>query len=247
MSSPKINPAIILVEPQMGENIGAAARAMLNFGLSDLRLVNPRDGWPNEKAVAMAASADSVLENARAFPSVEEAISDLQHVYATTARPRDMIKHVATPKAAALEMHEYASQETAIGILFGKESSGLASHDVTLADTIITVPLNPEFSSINLAQAVLLVAYELYQANDETPAKQLPHAERRANKQELVHLFNRIENELDERGYFDNIQHRRSVILRNMRNMFARFAMLDTDIRAMQGIIKGLTINKKEK
>ncbi|WP_199899498.1 RNA methyltransferase [Sneathiella glossodoripedis] len=127
MSSPKINPAIILVEPQMGENIGAAARAMLNFGLSDLRLVNPRDGWPNEKAVAMAASADSVLENARAFPSVEEAISDLQHVYATTARPRDMIKHVATPKAAALEMHEYASQETAIGILFGKESSGLAS------------------------------------------------------------------------------------------------------------------------
>ncbi|WP_199899499.1 hypothetical protein [Sneathiella glossodoripedis] len=92
-----------------------------------------------------------------------------------------------------------------------------------------------------------MVAYELYQANDETPAKQLPHAERRANKQELVHLFNRIENELDERGYFDNIQHRRSVILRNMRNMFARFAMLDTDIRAMQGIIKGLTINKKEK
>ncbi len=247
MTTSPLKPAVILVEPQMGENIGAAARAMLNFGLTDMRLVKPRDGWPNEKAVAMAASADEVLVSAQVFNSVQEAIADLHHVYATTARPRDMIKHVVTPKAAAVEMQNFQNNDMQSGILFGKESSGLSGDDVTLADKILTVPLNPDFTSINLAQAVLLVAYEYFQAADNTPDVQLKNEERAATKKELTYLYARIEQGLDERGYFDNMAHRRAVILRNMRNMFARFGMLETDIRAMQGIIKGLSAYKKEK
>lgn len=239
-------PAIILVEPQMGENIGAAARAMLNFGLTDMRLVAPRDGWPNERATALASRADMVLENAQVFGTTEEAIADLELVYATTARPRDVIKKIATPKAAAIELQEKTAAGTRTGILFGKESVGLSREDVTLADTIITVPLNPDFSSINLAQAVLLVAYEWFQAGDETEPVRMLREERPANKAELSHLFARIEDELESRGYFDPIRSRKDVILRNMRNMFQRFGLMESDIRAFQGIIKGLTMAEKE-
>lgn len=231
----------------MGENIGAAARAMLNFGLTELRIVNPRDGWPNERAEAMAAGADGVLEKAQIFKTLDEAIADLQHIFATTARPRDMIKHVATPKGAAKELRAFNTAKEACGILFGKESQGLSSDDVTLADTIITVPLNPDFSSINLAQAVLLVAYEWFLAADETPAKTLKNEERPATKEELGHLFNRIEGELDKNGYFNNMMPRRPVILKNMRNMFQRFGLMESDIRAFQGIIKGVSMTKRPK
>jgi len=247
MTGQQFTPAIILVEPQMGENIGAAARAMLNFGLTDMRLVKPRDGWPNKNATAMAAGASEVLENARVFNSVQDAIADLHHVYATTARPRDMMKHVATPKGAAKQIREFEAENNSAGILFGKESSGLSSDDITYADTIITVPLNPDFTSINLAQAVLLVGYEWYQSTDITPEIVLKFEERSATKEEINHLFARIERELDARGYFDRMMNRRSVILKNMRNMFQRFGMLETDIKAMQGIIKGLSLKKKDK
>ena len=239
-------PAIILVEPQMGENIGAAAWAMLNFGLTDLRIVSPRDGWPNERAEAMAAGAANVIKNAQVFNSLSEAVADLQHVYATTARPRDMIKPVATPQAAAIELRQFSGLGESCGILFGKESSGLSGDDVTFADTIITVPLNPDYTSINLGQAVLLVAYEWFQHADQTPEKITPNAERAATKQELLALFNRIETGLDARGYFDPIKNRRPVILRNMRNMFQRFGMMESDIKGMQGIIKGLSLPKKD-
>jgi tRNA/rRNA methyltransferase len=144
-------------------------------------------------------------------------------------------------------MHTFQEQDMQVGILFGKESSGLSGDDVTFADKILTVPLNPDFSSINLAQAVLLVSYEYFQAADTTPDVRLTTDERTATKKELTYLYARIEQGLDERGYFDNIAHRRAVILRNMRNMFARFGMLESDIRAMQGIIKGLSVHKKEK
>lgn len=247
MTGQQFAPAIILVEPQMGENIGAAARAMLNFGLTDMRLVNPRDGWPNENATAMAAGASQVLENARVFNSAQDAIADLHHVYATTARPRDMMKYVATPKGAAKQIREFEAENNLVGILFGKESSGLSSDDITYVDTIITVPLNPDFTSINLAQAVLLVGYEWYQSADITPEIVLKFEERSATKEEINHLFARIERELDARGYFDRMMNRRSVILKNMRNMFQRFGMLETDIKAIQGIIKGLSLKKKEK
>ncbi len=245
MTAAQKGPAIILVEPQMGENIGAAARAMLNFGLTDLRLVSPRDGWPNERAVAMAAGAGVVIETTQVFDNTEAAIADLQHVYAATARPRDMIKHVATPKGAAEELKTFESAGNACGILFGKESSGLSSDDITLSNTIITVPLNPDFSSINLAQAVLLVAYEYFLVSDESPEKILRNEERPATKEELGHLFGRIERELDARGYFDNMMPRKPVILKNMRNMFQRFGLMESDIRAFQGIIKGISLKKK--
>ncbi len=240
-------PAIILVEPQMGENIGAAARAMLNFGLTDLRLVSPRDGWPNDRAVAMASGARIVLENTRVFETTEAAIADLNHVFATTARPRDVIKEVATPKAAAIELRKKAGEGARTGILFGKESVGLSREDVALADVIISVPLNPDFSSINLAQAVLLVGYEWFQAADDTPPVKILNEERPANKAELSHLFERIERELDARGYFDPIQQRKHVILRNMRNMFQRLGLMESDVRAFQGIIKGLTMKLKDR
>ena len=247
MTISQLSPAVILVEPQMGENIGAAARAMLNFGLVDLRLVKPRDGWPNDKATAMAAGANNVLEKARVFETVQDAIADLHHVYATTARTRDMMKHVATPNGAASAIHDYGRSGKKCGVLFGKESSGLSSEDITFVDTIITVPLNPDFSSINLAQAVLLIGYEWFQAVDETPEIQLTNEERAATKEELGFLFTRIETELDARGYFDKMMNRKPVLIKNMRNMFNRFGMLETDIRAMQGIIKGLSHKKKEK
>lgn len=247
MNPSELAPAVILVEPQMGENIGAAARAMLNFGLVDLRLVRPRDGWPNENAVAMAAGADDVLKNVRVFANVQEAIADLHHVYATTARTRDMMKHVATPNGAAGEIRKFSNSHKKCGVLFGKESSGLSSDDITFVDTIITVPLNPDFSSINLAQTVLLIGYEWFQAGDETPDIQLTNEERSATKEELGYLFTRIETELDARGYFDKMMNRKPVLIKNMRNMFNRFGMLETDVRAMQGIIKGLSLNKKEK
>lgn len=243
----KNDPVIILVEPQMGENIGAAARAMLNFGLTELRIVNPRDGWPNERAEAMAAGADDVLAQAKIFATLEDAVADLSHVYATTARPRDMIKHVATPKGAAQELRTFTSANNPCGILFGKESQGLSSDDVTLADTIITVPLNPDFSSINLGQAVLLVAYEWFLAADKTDDKVLKNEERPATKEELVHLFGRIERELDGNGYFENMMPRRAVILKNMRNMFQRFGLMESDIRAFQGIIKGVSMKKRDR
>ncbi|OUR78040.1 hypothetical protein A9Q83_08600 [Alphaproteobacteria bacterium 46_93_T64] len=239
-------PAIILVEPQMGENIGAAARAMLNFGLTDMRIVKPRDGWPNDRAVSMAAGAGSVIGNARLFDSLEEAIADLQHVFATTARPRDMIKQVVTPKKAAAELHQFTNANETCGILFGKESSGLSGDDITLADTIITVPLNPDYTSINLGQAVLLVAYEWFQYTDDTAEKIVRNEERPVTKQELGALFNRIETELDARDYFAPIMNRRPIILRNMRNMFQRFAMMESDIKGMQGIVKGLSLKKKD-
>ncbi|MBL4906048.1 MAG: RNA methyltransferase [Sneathiella sp.] len=247
MTAANMGPAIILVEPQMGENIGAAARAMLNFGLTDLRLVAPRDGWPNERAVAMAASADSVIENTRVFSTTQEAIADLQHVYAATARPRDMIKHVATPKGAATELRSFFTANEECGILFGKESSGLSSDDVTLADTIITVPLNPDFTSINLAQAVLIVGYEWFLSADTTPEVVLRNEERPATKEELGHLFARIERELDATGYFENMMPRKPVILKNMRNMFQRFGLMESDIRAFQGIIKGISMKKRDR
>jgi tRNA/rRNA methyltransferase len=240
------DPVVILVQPQMGENIGAAARAMLNFGLSELRLVNPRDGWPNERAVAMASRADSILENVMVFESTEDAIADLHHVYAATARPRDMIKPVVTPRQAATEIRQSSAHEQRTGILFGKESRGLDSDDVSRADTILTVPLNPEFSSINLAQTVLLLAYEWYQVEDKTPGKYLQNEERPPTKEEYSYLFKRIEDELDAREYFDRFPQRKKIIMRNMRDMFQRANLVETDIKAFQGMIKGISRPKKQ-
>src|ERR1051325_4762525 len=167
-------PAIILGEPQLGDNIGTAARAMMNCGLGDLRLVRPRDGWPNDKAVAAASGADAVLDKARLYPSVAAAIGDLVHVYAATARDRYMVKRELTPRAAAAEMKGFLAAGEPCGVLFGPERTGLVNDQIALADTVLTVPLNPAFSTLNLAQAVLLIGYEWFTAQTE-PAPEILH------------------------------------------------------------------------
>ena len=170
-------PAIILVEPQLGENIGMVARAMLNCGLAELRLVRPREIWPNDKAVAAASGADRVLDGARLFASTSDAIADLNDVYATTARPRYMTKRVMTPRQAAAEMRAATASGAALGILFGKEAAGLHNDDIALAEAVITVPLNPAFSSLNLGMAVLIVGYEWFAAGESgAPADGARHA-----------------------------------------------------------------------
>jgi len=164
-------PAIILVQPQLGENIGTAARAMLNCGLDDLRLVCPRDGWPSEKAIAAASGADIVLDRARLYLDVPAAIADLVHVFAATARDRGMVRREVTPRHAATEMRRWLGAGEPCGVLIGPERTGLVNDDVALADAVLTVPLNPAFSSLNLAQAVLIVGYEWFISGAEKSAE----------------------------------------------------------------------------
>jgi tRNA/rRNA methyltransferase len=184
-------PAIVLVEPQLGENIGMVARAMLNCGLNELRLVNPREPWPNPKAQAAASGADPVLAGARLFAATEDAIADLAHVYATTARSRDMVKPVLTPRRAGAELRAQAARGERTGILFGKEAKGLHNDDVALAEAIVAAPLNPAFSSLNLGMAVLLVAYEWLVAEADPAQGALPIGKdtRPATGAELSGLF----------------------------------------------------------
>ncbi len=230
-------PAIILVEPQLGENIGGAVRAMYNCGLTDLRLVAPRDGWPNAKAVAIASGADIVLRAARLFDRVEDVIADLRHVYATTARDRFMVKRVLTPRLAAAEMRHFTGSGEACGILFGRERTGLVNDHVALADTVLTVPLNPAFSSLNLAQAVLLVGYEWFTAGDEGPAEYLVTGHSApATKEELLRFFGHFEEELDRSGFLRNAEKRPGMI-RNLRNLFQRAAPTAQELRTLHGIL----------
>ena len=236
-------PAVILVEPQMGENIGTAARAMLNFGLTDLRLVRPRDGWPNPAAEAMASGANEVLDQAQVFDTTKDAVADLRHVLAVTARARDSVKDVITPSEAGPHMRGRAAAGQQTGLLFGPERAGLNNDDVALADTVLTIPANPAFSSLNLAQAVLVMAYEWFQAGvaDE------PAADDRfgppATKDQLVRLFEHLEEELDATRFF-HPEERRTAMVRNLRNMLQRFGMTDQDVRTSHGVIRALRGHK---
>jgi len=241
-------PAIVLVQPQLGENIGMAARAMLNTGLSDMRLVRPVHGWPNEHAIKPASGADVVLDGVRVFGSTKDALADLSHVYAATARDRDMTKPVMTPRAAAVEMRQAIAAGGRPGVLFGREAWGLNNDDVALANTLISVPLNPGFSSLNLAQAVLLVGYEWYQAGDATPDvdHRHPAATRPANKEELVGMFEHLESELDACGFLYPPE-KRPTMIRNIRNMLGRAGLTEQEIRTLRGIISGLVRGPKRR
>ena len=230
-------PAIILVEPQLGENIGTAARAMMNCGLDDLRLVRPRDGWPNDKAVAAASGADRVLDKARLYPSVEAAIGDLPRLYATTARDRYMVKRAVTPRLAAAEMRGYIAEGEPCGVLFGPERTGLVNEHIALADTVLNVPLNPAFSSLNLAQAVLIVGYEWFTALADAPPEQLHTGHSRpANKDELLRFFDHFEEALDDSGFLRHPDKRPSMT-RNLRNLFQRAQCTEQELRTLHGII----------
>jgi tRNA/rRNA methyltransferase len=230
-------PAIILVEPQLGENIGTAARAMYNCGLDDLRLVRPRDGWPNQKAQSAASGADPVIEKARLFDRVEDAIAELRHVYASTARDRYMVKRILTPRQGATEIRGLMAAGEPCGILFGPERTGLLNEHIALADTVLTVPLNPAFSSLNLAQAVLLVGYEWFGATDDTPPAQLVTGHSRpATKAELIRFFEHLEEELDRNGFMRNAEKRPSMV-RNLRNLFQRADCTEQELRTLHGVV----------
>jgi tRNA/rRNA methyltransferase len=228
-------PAIVLVRPQLGENIGKAARAMLNFGLTDLRLVSPRDGWPNPDAGPAASGADVVLARAQLFDTLAEAVADCTHVYATTVRKRGVTKPVVTPSAAADAIHRCAGKTA---IIFGPERSGLESDDVALAHAIITVPINPEFGSLNLAQAVILCAYEWSKQVELAmpPAADLdppaPHAE-------LESLIDNMVRRLDGAGYFYPPE-RTQATLRTLRGALTKTGWSSNDIRMLHGVIAAL-------
>jgi tRNA/rRNA methyltransferase len=230
-------PAVILVEPQLGENIGTAARAMMNCALGDLRLVRPRDGWPSKKAVAAASGANRVLDEARLYPTAASATGDLVHVYASTARDRGMVRRVVTPRQAAAEMRAYAAAGEPCGVLFGPERTGLHNDDLTLADTILTVPLNPGFSSLNLAQAVLVVGYEWFTAASAAPAEKLDAGlSRAANKAELFNFFDHLEEALVKSGFLRNPESRPSMV-RNLRSLFQRAHCTEQELRTLHGVV----------
>ncbi|MCB1721667.1 MAG: RNA methyltransferase [Rhodospirillales bacterium] len=238
-------PAIILANPQMGENIGAAARAMLNFGLTDLRLVNPRDGWPNPRATDMSSGALEQMPPVGVFDTLGEAISDLQLVYATTARRRDMIKPVLTPRAAAKDAQRLLQDGQKAGFVFGAERTGLTNDEIALCSHIIQVPTNPDFSSLNLGQAVLLVAHELFQAGDDTPARALDTGDSHpAPQEDFENFFKRLECELEDGGFF-TAKDLKPTMVRNIRNIFTRAELSAQEVNTLQGIVSALIGKKK--
>ena len=231
-------PAIVLVRPQLGENIGKAARAMLNFGLTDLRLVSPRDGWPNPAAGPAASGADAVLASARVFDSVADAVADCPHVYATTVRKRGLVIPVATPEQAARSMHAAAGRSA---ILFGAERSGLETEEVAVAGTIITVPINPEFRSLNLAQAVILVAYEWSKhVALAVPTESDEEAEPRAPHAHLEGLIGQVDEALEKVGYF--FPPDRTPATRNtIRTILSKPGWSTREIQALRGMLRAIT------
>lgn len=240
-------PAIILVKPQLGENIGAAARAMLNFGLGDMRIVAPRDGWPNPSATAMASRADEVLDRAQLFDTTEEAIADLHLVYATTARGRELSKPVLAPRTMAEQGTEAVNGGRKVGILFGGERAGLDNNDVALARSVVQVSANPAFSSLNLAQAVLLCSYEWRLAGLESANAELDfdaESEPVAAAQ-LTSFLNFFTAELDKANFFNLIEDKRPIMLRNLRAMFHRADLRDHEVRTFFGMIRSLTGNRQ--
>jgi len=251
-------PVIILVRPQLGENIGTAARAMANFSLVNLRIIMPRDGWPNDDAVSASAGADRVIENARIYESTGEAVADLNFVCATTARPRDMIKPVLAPEHAMSEIGTRVNAGQKCGILFGAEKSGLTNDDIALADTIVTAPVDPSFASLNLAQSVLLVAYEwLKQSNHAGLGRQTEfdgpvhegvqmQRTRPATRAELVGFFEHLENELDASGFLRPPE-KRPVMVRNIRNLFHRMGTTEQEVRTLRGIVSSLVKGEKRR
>jgi len=235
-------PAIILVEPQLGENVGTAARAMANFGLGDLRLVSPREGWPNDKARAASSGADHVIDAVRVFTTVEAAIAGLGFVYATTARERDMAKDVVGPRRAAARL-AVLNDGARAGVLFGRERSGLTNDEVALADELLTLPVDPRFSSLNIAQSVLIVAYEwrLAVIGDEDAGLPFegPGAEAQAPKEALIHLFEHLEGALDAANFFRPPE-KRPHMVRALRTLLQRARLSEQEVRTLRGVVAAL-------
>lgn len=238
-----MTPVVILVRPQMGENIGASARAMLNFGLTELRLVAPRDGWPNPRAVAMASgAAGRVLDHARVFDTLGDALDGITAAYATTARGREMTKPVLTPATAMAEARTLTAQGGRVALIFGSERAGLDNAEVARATAIVTVPVNPDFPSLNLAQAVLLLGYEW--AREAMPAQPLPTgrrpvAEVPASLIEIERLADQYEARLDDAGFFFPPAKAPGMKLK-LRNLWARMGLTRADVQILHGVLRQL-------
>ena len=231
-------PAFILVRPQMGENIGAAARAMLNFGLTRMRVVAPRDGWPNPKAAAMASGAGRVLDHAGLFGDVAGAIADCDYVFATTARSRELVKPVVTPERAMEMTRAMVAEGKRVAVLFGPERTGLENEDVALANAIVTVPVNPEFPSLNLGQCALLMGYEWQRQTAEAVPEVMGLARTEfARKVDVEKLADHFEERLDAAGFFFPADKAEGMKL-NLRNMWARLNLTRAEVQTFHGMLR---------
>jgi tRNA/rRNA methyltransferase len=238
-------PVVVLVEPQLGENIGAAARAMANFGLSRLRLVAPRQAWPNERAVVMAAGADRILDNTVLYETLEQAVADCSFVLALTARNHDQHKPVLSAEQAAIEMGPRVAAGETVALVFGRERNGLENHEVGMADRIVTLPVNPAFASLNLAQAVVIVAYEWFKrtgagATREPASRRSPPAP----KQQIAAFFADLERELEKVEFFRPEEKRGTMVI-NLRNIFHRLEATQQDMRTLHGVIMAIAQGRK--
>jgi len=236
-------PVVVLVRPQLGVNIGAVARAMYNFGLTRLRLVNPRDGWPNREAAAMASGADAVIGGVQLFDTLEAALGDIHFACAASARDRGMEKPVLEPHAAAGALRTRHEQGEEIALVFGPEAAGLTNDEAALADIQVTIPANPAFASLNIAQAVLIIGYEWFRARVR-PEGELKSVMAPAPKAELFGFFTHLESELDRSGFLFPPE-KRPAMVRNLRNMLARAQFSEQDVRTLRGVIVALTGGKR--
>jgi len=238
-------PVVILVEPQLGENIGMAARAMGNFGLTRLRIVNPRDGWPNVHARRAASGADHILDHVELFETVEQAVADCTLLFATTARAHDQAKPVVAPEVAASEMTTAIAGGATVGILFGRERYGLQNEEVALADRIVTFPVNPGFASLNLAQAVLLVGYEWFKlATSGALPFAMPERSERASQHQMQAFFDNLVRELDKVEFLRPAEKRETMLV-NLRNIFTRMEPTKQDMHTLHGVVMAIAEGRK--
>ena len=255
MADPGETPAVVLVEPQLPDNIGMVARACANFGLDELRLVAPRDGWPNEKARIAASGANYVIDDASSFETYEDALADLQWVCATTARQRDLRKPVMTPEQAVAEMRQRIAHGQRCGIVFGRERNGLETAEVALADAIVMIPVNNRFASLNLAQAVLILGYEWIRDHERQSLGRVTTYEQPvstglnlgdqqpASREELHGFFDQLESELARLGFF-SAPHKRPSVVNNLRSMYLRGGLTSQEVRTLRGIVATLAHGK---
>lgn len=241
---PGNKPIVILCRPQIGDNAGAVARAMLNFGLTELRIVKPDFGWPNAKAVAAASGAAEVLNGVRIFDTLPEALFDVQHLFATTARNRELNKPIVTPNHAATSARELCLDGRRVAFLFGAERTGLTNEETALAEVLVTIPTNPKFSSLNIAQAVLLLAYEYYRLNSDIPPVREPSTQPvPASKAELQGVIDHLLHELDAVDFFRAPDRRVSMSLAIVQ-MLERRAMTTSEVDLLRGIVKELALGR---
>lgn len=235
-----ITPVIILNAPQLAENIGAVARVMANFGLADLRLVNPRDGWPQERAWALASGAEWPLNAARVFDTVAEAVADLQLVFATTARPRELSLPVLTPRAAAAELASASGRGERVGLLFGGERAGLETPDIALCQAVVTIPIDPRFRSLNLAQAVAINAYEWRTTVADAAQPNFRPGPGPATGEALLGLYRHLERELETAGFFHPPEKTPNMI-QNLRSALGKARLTDQEVRTLRGVVTALS------